>query len=117
MAITVRLANDISDLAVKASEEAIQRALEECGIVAEGYAKQYLTLKGAVDTGRLRNSVTHAVKDNTMYVGTNVEYAPYIEFGTSNPKRSAREYIKPSIADHITQYQAILRSELEKKTL
>lgn len=115
MAITVRLANDISDLAVKASEEAIQRALEECGIVAEGYAKQYLTLKGAVDTGRLRNSVTHAREGHTMYIGTNVEYAPYIEYGTS--KMAPREYIKPSIAGHITQYQEILRSELEKKTL
>lgn len=117
MAITVKLANDISDLAIKASAEAIENALSQCGIEAERYAKEYLTLKKAVDTGRLRNSVTHAVKDKTMYVGTNVEYAPYIEFGTSNPKRSAREYIKPSIADHITQYQAIIKSELEKKTL
>lgn len=115
MAITVKLANDISDLAIRASKEAIKNALEQCGLEAERYAKEYLTLKKAVKTGRLRNSVTHAVKDNTMYIGTNVEYAPYIEYGTYKMPR--REYIKPSIADHITQYQAILRSELEKKTL
>ena len=38
-----------------------------------------------VDTGRLRNSMAHAAADDykTVYIGTNVEYAEYVEDGTS----------------------------------
>lgn len=44
--------------------------------------------RAPVDTGRLRNSITHrvGVEGGTKMVaevGTNVEYAPYQEFGTS----------------------------------
>ena len=38
---------------------------------------------GAVDTGRLRNSIVVEKVDKCRYaVGTNVEYAPPVEFGT-----------------------------------
>lgn len=112
--VTVKLSNDMTEAVKKASRESIERALEMCGLVAEGYAKQYLTAKGAVDTGRLRNSVTHSRSGDTMYVGTNVEYAPYIEFGTS--KMKPRTYIKPSIADHVDQYKEIIKGELIKQS-
>ena len=35
-----------------------------------------------VDTGRLKNSITSAVEGDSAVIGTNVEYAPYVEFGT-----------------------------------
>jgi phage gpG-like protein len=35
-----------------------------------------------VDTGRLRQSITHRIEGSTGIVGTNVEYAPYVEYGT-----------------------------------
>ena len=35
-----------------------------------------------VGTGTLRNSITHTVSGNSGTVGTNVEYAPYVEYGT-----------------------------------
>jgi phage gpG-like protein len=41
------------------------------GLTLEGYAK----LLCPVDTGRLRISITFDVRDNTVYIGTNVEYA------------------------------------------
>lgn len=112
MAISVKLENDLSELVVKATDEAIAKALETCGLIAEGYGKQYLTVKGAVDTGRLRNSVTHTVEGKTAYIGTNVEYAPYIEYGTS--KMKPRTYLKPSIADHVDQYKDIIALELKR---
>lgn len=39
----------------------------------------------SVDTGRLRNSMDHAAEDDnkTIYVGTNVEYAEFVEEGVS----------------------------------
>lgn len=54
-------------------EAAIKRALEICGGKAETYAKQLCP----VDTGNLRNSITHKQEgDDTELIGTNVEYAP-----------------------------------------
>lgn len=52
---------------------AVLRALERCGSQAEGYAKDLVP----VDTGRLRNSISHKVDDaeKVVYIGTNVEYA------------------------------------------
>lgn len=40
--------------------------------------------KAPVDTGMLKNSISHAVDESepAVYIGTNVEYAPYHEFGT-----------------------------------
>ena len=40
-----------------ALDAAVGRALEKCGLVAEGYAKKLCP----VDTGNLRNSITHTV--------------------------------------------------------
>lgn len=48
---------DNSDLFKKAKDEAVARALEAIGITAERYAKE----RCPVDTGLLRNSITHAV--------------------------------------------------------
>lgn len=47
-----------------------------------------------------------------VYIGTNVEYAPYVETGTSRMK--ARPFLKPAIQDHIDEYKTILKEELEK---
>lgn len=56
------------------------KGLEECGLLAEGYAKDLCP----VDTGNLRNSITHSVviEEGACYVGRDIEYAPYVEFGT-----------------------------------
>ena len=48
----------------------------------------------------------------SVSVGTNVEYAPYVEMGTY--KMSAYPYIKPAIQDHITEYQNIITEELSE---
>jgi len=55
-------------------------ALEISGQLVEDSAK----LLVPVDTGNLRGSITHKVYRNDLIVriGTPVEYAPYIEFGT-----------------------------------
>lgn len=94
-------------------DEAVERALEMIGLQAEKYAKQALTNQGAVDTGRLRNSVTHQVIMllEAVAVGTSVEYAPYIEFGTR--KMSARPFIKPAVEDHGGVYLKIIENELK----
>ena len=69
---------DNSKEVLAAMLEAKARALESCGLVAEGYAKKATP----VDTGNLRNSISHKVTEDAVYIGTNTEYAPYVEFGT-----------------------------------
>lgn len=85
---------------------AIVRALEKIGLVAEGYAK----LACPVDTGRLRNSITHTMDKSYAYIGTNVEYAPYVELGTVNTP--AQPYLKPAATEHSETYKNILIDEL-----
>ena len=73
MDMDIRVTQDNSAEVIEAKNAAIMRALEAIGLQAEGYAK----LKAPVDTGRLRNSITHSVaqQEEAVYVGTNVEYA------------------------------------------
>ncbi len=90
-----------------AVEDAITKALEEIGLTAEGYAKK----KCPVDTGRLRNSISHAAKEQTVYIGTNVEYAVYVEMGTVNTK--PQPYLKPAVIEHASTYKAIAERNLK----
>ena len=68
--------------------DAVFRALEKMGLLAEAYAKLNLEKDPRrIDTGRLRNSITHTHgydEDNNLreYIGTAVEYAVYVEYGT-----------------------------------
>ncbi len=156
---------DHSDEVLAALQEATKRALEKCGLVAEGYAKKLCI----VDTGLLRNSITHALsgepaaistykadraKGNnpiktgeysgpapeesesskmSVYIGTNVEYALYIELATGRHTEGgrptkwvykddkgthmtggnqARPFLKPAVADHTQTYWNIIEDEL-----
>ena len=56
----------------------VRRFLTRSAIMLEGKVKE----KTPVDTGRLRSSITHKVEPFRALVGTNVSYAPHVEFGT-----------------------------------
>ena len=88
---------------------ALLRGLETCGLVAEGYAKKL----APVDTGNLRNSITHDMDDAepAAYIGTNVEYAPYQELGTIH--MAAQPFLKPAVADHANEFPKIIENELK----
>ena len=90
-------------------QKAAVRALEKCGLVAEGYAKKLCR----VVTGNLRNSITHDLDDGepAAYIGTNVEYAPYVCLGTIHMK--AQPFLKPAVADHANTYRKIIEDELK----
>lgn len=93
---------------MSAIASALVRGLEKVGLVAEGYAKEACP----VDTGRLRNSITHSIDagEKAVYIGTNVEYGPYVELGTS--RQEAKPFLKPAAQDHGSQYRSILEGEL-----
>ena len=101
--------HDNSKEVSEAIKAALLRGLETCGLVAEGYAKKL----APVDTGNLRNSITHDVDDGepAAYIGTNVEYAPYVCLGTIHMK--AQPFLKPAVNDHKDEYRKILENSLK----
>lgn len=85
----------------------IEQALIAIGLTAETYAKRDCP----VDTGRLRNSITHAYDDDSAYIGTNVEYGKYVELGTS--RMAARPYLGPAATQHSQEYKNIAEQALK----
>lgn len=74
---------DNTDLVKQATDEAIQRALERVGKFVEDEAKLELAKEPPrIDTGQLRNSITHTVKNRTVIVGSNLSYSVYVHEGT-----------------------------------
>ena len=116
-------------------KSALLRGLEKIGLVAEGYAKKLCP----VDTGNLRNSITHVVDEQepAAIIGTDNEYAAYVELGTGiyaeggggrptpwvyqdakgnwhyTRGNKAQPFLKPAAADHAIQYRKILEDELK----
>ena len=99
--------------ALSAEQAAKDKALEIIGGKAESYAKKICP----VDTGRLRNSITHQqYDDNTEVIGTNVEYAPYVELGhhTSGGKFIAgKPFLKPAAEGHTAEYKQIIQQVMQ----
>lgn len=124
---------DNSDEVLEEFSAACLMALEKCGMTAEGYAKDLAPF----DTGWLKNSIAHKVDDDgsSVYIGTNVRYAAYQEFGTGKyypggrptpwayqdvygnwhwtAGNKAHPFLKPAVADHAQTYKNIIEEELK----
>lgn len=118
MPIDIKIEDNSKDF-IKELENRIPVVLEECGLAAERNAKIEVT-KSVYDTpespnysrtGDLRNRITHATDEKSAYVGTNLEYAPYVEMGTV--KMKARPFIKPAVVNHASEYKQIIESRLK----
>jgi HK97 gp10 family phage protein len=83
------------DLLFKGPDGPVGKALTKRAISTVRHAKRL----APVDTGRLRSSITHEVGGDSegiaARVGTNVEYAPHLEYGTSRMK--ARPFLRPAL--------------------
>lgn len=122
-------------------EKALLVALEECGLQAETFAKKL----APTDTGLLKNSITHALSGKgasissykadkggkkgsysgtapnddipAVYIGTNVEYAAFVELGHLSKKGehiAAQPFLKPAVADHADAYRRVIENALKK---
>lgn len=123
-----------------AKDEAVERAMQQIGMAAETYAKALCPVGTPESTGipgymggTLRGSITFATEEQhssgeapatapdyethgkpekgTVYIGTNVEYAPYVEMGTV--KMAARPYLGPAMSNNIAEYKGIMERELK----
>ncbi|HPY84036.1 MAG TPA: hypothetical protein PLS20_03215 [Ruminococcus flavefaciens] len=118
-----------------------KRALTAIGMQAESYAKLKINQADAIDTGRLINSVTYGTAENAgshdysdnegnhyqdtigtaeedaVYIGTNVEYAPYIEFGHkhyySGTTYAPVHFLKDAAGNHTAEYKDIIKQSME----
>ncbi len=96
-----------TDEVLSALERAKKRGLEAIGLTAEGYAKK----ETPVDTGRLRNSISHETDDAAAYIGTNVEYAPYVELGARG--RQGVHMLKRAATEHTDEYKRIMEDAMK----
>ena len=64
-------------------------------------------LRAAVDTGNLRDSIVYELDEGTLtvVVGTNVDYAYYVEHGTIN--MLAQPFLNPAIEENIYRIQVL----------
>ena len=98
---------DNSQQILSAMEKGIKNGLEAIGLTAETYAKKATP----VDTGRLRNSISHTVDGEAAYIGTNVEYAPYVELGTSRAK--AHHMLQKAATEHSAEYKRLAEDAIQ----
>lgn len=63
-------------------DKIVDNALYQGAQKIQGDAKRLIKAKGAFDTGRLHGSISVEAIPNGYAIGTNVEYAPYVEYGT-----------------------------------
>lgn len=134
--------DDHTDEILKGVDEAINDALAIIGIKAEKYAKALAPVGTPESTGvkgyrggTLRNSITFDIdtEEHVLAVGSNVEYAPYVELGTGpnfkappswekfdTPPASGvghgyvrpRPFLRPALEDHLKQYADIMKKTL-----
>lgn len=101
---------DNSKEALSAFEEQIRLALDMIGNTAEGYAKEQCP----VDTGRLRNSISHKAEGSDVYIGTNVEYAPAVEYRDIPHKNGNAHFLKNAATTHSDEYKKLVELTLKQ---
>lgn len=118
-----------------------RKILEIIGLEAEDLAKELCPVGTVESTGQkgyrggtLKNSIAHRVNGDTLEVGSNVEYAPYVELGTGphfvpppewerfeaekgkgvgKAYVKPRPFIRPAIEEHRDEYKKIAERELK----
>lgn len=82
-----------------------ERTIKQIAVFVEVEAK----LRAPVSTGNLRRSITHETQSDKAYIGTNVEYAPYVEFGVASKNIPAQPYLRPAIEENRDKIRDMIR--------
>lgn len=96
------------------NSDALKVAIQKASIHVEGVAKNTKAWKNV--TGTLRSSITHEVtsrgKKHSGRIGTNVFYAPLLEFGTI--KLPARPWLLPALIESKAKILQFLNDAIKK---
>ena len=101
-----------TDEVVKEYNTAVEQAMKEAVLIVEADAKR----NAPVDTGRLRGSITNEVRKIAGAVlegrvGTNVNYAKYVELGTS--RQDPQPYLRPALRNNFDKVVSIIQEAIE----
>lgn len=130
---------DNTEEILNALEKAKRRGLVAIGLAAEGHAKRatpvdtgrlrnsityalageqthvesYKARKGGKDreTYTYDGNAPGKKGEDAVYIGSNVEYAPYVELGTS--KMAARPFLKPAATEHTSEYKRLYEDSMK----
>lgn len=103
-----RLRSDLTHLALKARDAAGSALLKTAADVVD-LAKQL----APVDTGALRDSyAAEPLSSTTVLVGSDIEYAPFVEYGTS--RSPAQPHLTPAFMQAEKTFEARLAEEAAK---
>ena len=102
---------DNSDLIKQATAEQVYEALDRVGTDAEGFVSDLTP----VETSRLKNSITHEVGENAVIVGTNVEYAVYVEMNekASHKPPTQAHFLRDGISRNIDSFKSVIETALK----
>lgn len=118
---------DHTDEVLAAMDAKADAILEAWGQNGEARAKLNISNNHSVITSRLINSITHEVHGDTVYISTDVEYAPYVELGHHQEpgryvpaigKRLVRSFVpgkpflRPAVVEHRDEYKRIAQNIL-----
>lgn len=94
---------DNTDDILNEVDRLIKQKLERACLLVERSAKKACP----VDTGTLRRSIVHVMSldGRSAFVGSNVEYAPFVEMGTS--KMAAQPYLRPALHGNMPRIRRI----------
>lgn len=115
--INITGADAAADILMEAAEqirENLTRGLAEAGEIVVSEAKAICPVSTDATRpggphGELRASINKSVSGNSCTVGTNTEYAPYVEFGTC--KMAAQPFLVPSLLNNVDEVtEAIKRA-------
>ena len=109
----------VTDNSIKfkdAMNDKIAVVLEAIGLHLEGEAKDELENDPRrIDTGNLRNSISHQVveTEEAVYVGTNVEYGIYVHEGTV--RMAPNRFIKNAVVKNEKQIREYIEKGLKSQ--
>ena len=135
----IKIENDNRKAILEALKEQTHNALLDVGMIASGDVAEFMQGEGIVDTGLLRNSITFAMdgepanissysaskgdgkgsysgsapktEQPTVYIGTNVEYAKWVQYGTS--KMTKRDFMFAPLRANLGEYRKIIEKYLK----
>lgn len=83
----------------------IKAKLTQAAVLVERTAKQMCPVR----TGTLKRSINRKIEKRKAVVGSNVEYAPHVEMGTS--KQAARPFLRPALEANMAKIKEIFATK------
>lgn len=103
-----KLQSNLTHIALQAPRAAKEALLQTAADIVD-MAKQL----SPVDTGALRQSYGAVpIDSNTVHIGSDKEYAPYVEYGTS--KMGAQPHLTPAFLQNEETFKQRLKEAAER---